>query len=304
MKCLVTGGAGFIGSHIVDKLISKKHQVVIIDNLSTGKRKNINKKAKFYKADLRSKKIDNIFKKEKPEIIFHTAAHINVRYSVTNPVYDANNNILGGLNLLETCKKYGVKKIIYSSTGGAIYGNPEYMPCDEKHPIRPICPYGASKYSFEKYLFIYKELHGLNYTILRYANVFGPRQDPKGEAGVISIFLGKLQKNQICTINGTGKQTRDFVYVEDVANANILAMDKASGQIINIGVKEETDVNTIYEKLAKIMNKDLKPKHGPKVPGEVEKIYLDNTLAKKILKWKPEVSFDNGLEKTVKYFSS
>ncbi|PIN86338.1 UDP-glucose 4-epimerase [Candidatus Woesearchaeota archaeon CG10_big_fil_rev_8_21_14_0_10_44_13] len=304
-KVLVTGGAGFIGSNIVDLLIEKGYDVVIVDNLVTGNKENISKKAKFYDVDITGQGLKDVFEKEKPDFVIHEAAQINVRKSVEDPMFDANSNVIGTINVLECCRRSGVKKILYSSSGGACYGEPEYMPCDEKHPVHPICPYGASKYAAEQYFFLYNFLYRIDYTILRYANVYGPRQDPKGEAGVISIFLDRISKGQVPVINGDGRQTRDFVYVGDVARANLLALEKSTkSRIFNIGFGKETSVNQIYSEIKKATKSGIDARHGQAIPGEVYRIYLYAGLAKKELGWKPGVVLSEGIKKTAEWFNS
>ena len=223
-KILVTGGAGFIGSHVVDLFLEKGFEVVILDDLSTGRTSNLNPGAKFYQMDIRDPKICNIFEVEKPDYISHHAAQMDVRRSVAQPLFDADVNILGSINLIECAKEFGVKRFVYISTGGAVYGEPERVPCEETDPINPICQYGASKHTVEHYLFMYNVNYGLKYTVLRYPNVFGPRQDPHGEAGVVAIFTGKMLAGEQVIINGDGEQTRDYVYVGDCARANYLAV--------------------------------------------------------------------------------
>jgi UDP-glucose 4-epimerase len=225
MKILVTGGAGFIGSHVVDAYLELGHEVVVVDNLSSGSIENLNPKAKFYKMDIRDSDIEDLFKNEKPDIVNHHAAQMDVRKSVEDPIYDADVNIIGSLNLLQNCIRYGVKKFIFASTGGAIYGEQDYFPADEEHPTRPLSPYGVAKLTVEKYLYFYKEVHGLNYVVLRYANIYGPRQNPHGEAGVVAIFTSKMLKGEQPVINGDGFQTRDYTFVGDVVRANVLALN-------------------------------------------------------------------------------
>ncbi len=301
MKVLVTGGAGFIGSHVVDLLLKKGYNVSIVDDLSTGRVENLNTKAKFFNLDICDKKLRNVFKKEKFDFVVHHAAHINVRNSVKNPMFDANSNILGSINLLECCRDFKIRKIVYASTGGAIYGEPEYLPADEKHPVKPLCPYGISKHVVEHYLELYQKLYGINFVALRYANVYGPRQDPLGEAGVVAIFTGKYLKNEIPTIFGDGKQTRDFVYVRDVAESNLLSLEKNISGIFNIGTGIETSVNDLSKKLEKITKSKVKAKHGSAVPGEVRRIALDIKLAKKVLGWRPKIKLDAGMKETVEW---
>lgn len=303
MNILLTGGAGFIGSNIADAYICAGHNVVIIDNLSSGKRENINPKAIFYQMDINDDKLDNIFAKHKFDIVNHHAAQIDVRKSVADPVFDAQTNILSGIKILTLCKKHAVKKIIYASTGGAIYGEPQYMPCDEAHPVRPMAPYGISKHCLEHYIEYFYDLFKLNYTILRYANVYGPRQDPHGEAGVVSIFIGKLLEGGQPLIFGDGEQTRDYVYVEDVVNANLKALNAGGQKTINIGTGIETSVNELYKSLIKVMNLDVKPLHKDARAGEVYKICLSNNFAKKTLDWEPKVTLPEGLKRTAVFFS-
>jgi UDP-glucose 4-epimerase len=304
-KVLVTGGAGFIGSNIVDLLIQNGFIVSVVDDLSTGQKKNLNPKARFYKKSIAASDLTGVFEKERPEYVVHEAAQINVRKSITDPAYDAGINILGSINLLECCKKYKVKKIVYASSGGAIYGEPVKLPADESHQIRPLCPYGASKYAVENYLNIYKKNFGIDYVALRYSNVYGPRQDPLGEAGVVAIFINKLMNRGQPTIFGDGKQTRDFIYVKDVARANLLAIQKNTKHTeYNIGTGQEISVNELYEKLKKIIGSDAKAVHGPEVSGEVRRIYLNIKRAEKELTWKPQISMENGLAETAKYFKT
>ena len=302
MKCLVTGGAGFIGSHLQDRLIKDGHQVVVIDNLSTGKRENLNPKAKFYKIDICSSRISQIFRKEKPEIVFHYAAQIDVRKSVESPIEDAKINILGTLNLLENCKKYKVKKFIFASTGGAIYGDAGIIPTPENYPEFPLSPYGIEKLVAEKYLNYYYKVSGLPYIALRLANVYGLRQNSQGEAGVIAIFCDKMLSKKQPIINGSGRQTRDFVFVGDVVEANILALKKNKIGIFNIGTAKETNVNTIFKKLKELTGSKCKEIYGPALLGEQKRSCLDFLKVKKELNWQPKHSLDKGLNKTVEWF--
>jgi UDP-glucose 4-epimerase len=302
MKILVTGGAGFIASQIADGYINEGHNVFILDNLSTGFEKNINPKANFIKADIRDKSLSDIFKKEKFDVINHHAAQMDVRRSVADPAFDADCNILGTINLLQNCITTGVKKIIFASTGGAVYGEQSYFPADENHPTNPLSPYGISKLSVEKYIYFYHAQYGLNYNILRYANVYGPRQNPFGEAGVVAIFVSRLLKKDQPTINGSGEQTRDYVFVEDVVTANILALNNSANSIFNIGTSIETNVNELYQKINKITGAGFSEKHGPAAPGEQMRSVITSDKIYKELKWRPEISIENGLEKTIKYF--
>lgn len=304
MKIIVTGGAGFIGSHLVDALIAKKHRVFVIDNLSTGFKKNINLKAKFHKADLTNhKKIENIIKKERPKIIFHLAAQIEVRKSVEDPVFDARNNILASINLIKLAREYKVKKIIFASTGGAIYGDTKNRPTAETEPEWPLSPYGIAKLAIDKFLFYYQKVHGLNFTSLRYANVYGPRQNPHGEAGVVAIFLNKMLKGGQPVINGNGKQTRDYVYVADVINANFLAL-KYFGKtgIYNVGTAVETDVNELFREINKHFNNKFKESHGPAKTGEQKTSCLSYAKIKKEFGWNSKVNLAKGIRKTFEWF--
>ncbi|NQU77164.1 NAD-dependent epimerase/dehydratase family protein [Candidatus Falkowbacteria bacterium] len=312
-KILITGGAGFIASHIQDAYLEKDHRVVVVDNLVTGNKKNLNSKSKFYRVDITSSEIREIIKKEKPDIINHHAAQIDVRKSVSDPVWDAKVNILGIINLLEGAKEAKVKKFIFASSGGAIYGDPEpdpsgrygaralKIPTPETSPERPISPYGVGKLTSEKYLYYYNVQYGLEYVALRYANVYGPRQNSRGEAGVVAIFLDKLLAGETPIINGDGKQTRDYVYVGDVVKANVLALRAKTG-VYNIGTGKETDVNQVAGKIVKAIGAKVKPKHGPGKPGEQKRSCIDWGLAKRILKWKPEIDVDQGIRETVAWF--
>ncbi|OJX39552.1 MAG: UDP-glucose 4-epimerase [Chloroflexi bacterium 44-23] len=303
MKILVTGGAGFIGSNVVDEYIRNDHEVVIVDSLETGRVSNINPLAKFYKMDIRDSHLEDIFAKERPTVVNHHAAQMDVRRSVKDPVYDADVNVLGALNVLELSRKYNVKRMLYSSSGGTVYGEPVYLPCDEKHPIRPICPYGATKYIFELYLDMYQGMYGLDYTVFRYPNIYGPRQDPHGEAGVVAIFTGQMLRNEPITINGDGKQERDFVFVQDIARANRIATETQVGSgVFNLGSGVATNVNEIFTELKSITNYPNAAHHGPAKLGETRTIYLTYDKAKEELGWLPEVSLEQGLRKTVEYF--
>lgn len=285
MKILITGGAGFIGSHLVDELIKQKHSVAIIDNLSEGKKENINLKARFYKINI-CNNLESIFRKENPEIIFHLAAQKNVRKSIEDPIKDARTNILGTLNILKHCKN--VKKFIFSSSGGAIYGNTKIIPTPETETPNPLSPYGVSKLAIEKYL---KALN-MPYISLRYSNVYGPRQDPFGEAGVVAIFINKIKNNQTPIIFGSGEQTRDYIYVSDVVSANIKALEKNIFGEFNIGTSRETSVN----QLLKLIDPKAKPKYKPAIAGEVQTSCLDITKAKKILDWEPKIKLEDGIK--------
>lgn len=302
MKALVTGAAGFIASHVVDLYLKNGYEVVIVDDLSTGRRSNLNPAATFYEMDIRDPKLAEVFEKERPDFVNHHAAQMDVRRSVVDPLFDASVNVLGSINVIECAKKYGVKRIVYISTGGAVYGEPEYLPCDEAHPINPICQYGASKHTVEHYLYMYQINYGLNYTVIRYPNVYGPRQDPHGEAGVVAIFTGQMLKDQQVVINGDGEQVRDFAYVGDCARANLLALTANRNGIFNVGVNKGTSVNEIYQTLKAITGYKRDVVHGPAKVGETRKIYLNATKAQRELGWTPVVSLEEGLRQTVEYF--
>jgi UDP-glucose 4-epimerase len=302
MKVMVTGGAGFIGSHVVDLLIEAGHAVVVVDDLSSGRLSNLNPKAKFYQMDIRSPEMRAIFEAERPEVVDHHAAQMDVRRSVADPIFDADVNILGSIKLAQLAMEFGVRKFIHISSGGAVYGEPVYLPCDEDHPVRPLCPYGASKYTFELYLYMFKELYGMDYTVIRYPNVFGPRQDPFGEAGVVAIFIGQMLAGKQVTVNGSGEQVRDFVYVADCARANLLALEKGSGQTYNLGAGIGTTINEIFSGLKGITNYPLDARHGPPKAGETFRIFLTAARAQIDLGWQPTVNLQEGLERTVAYF--
>ncbi|MBI5451872.1 NAD-dependent epimerase/dehydratase family protein [Candidatus Gottesmanbacteria bacterium] len=306
MKILVTGGAGFIASHIVDAYINLGHDVVIVDNLSSGRREFINKKAKFYQADIRDRdKIKDIFTKERPEVLNHHAAQISVRESVLDPINDAEINILGLLNLLEAGRKNGVKKIIFASSGGVVYGEAKQIPTHEDYnPLQPLSPYGVSKLASEYYLNFYYTTYGIQYFALRYSNVYGPRQNPHGEAGVVAIFSLKLLNGEIPIINGDGKQTRDYVYVGDVVEANKIALTSSEGGVFNIGTGIETNVLEIYQNIKEITGSSVSAKHGPAKSGEQKRSCLDSRLAAEKLDWKAKINLDEGLKKTIEYFKS
>ncbi len=302
MKVLVTGGAGFIGSHVVDLLIEAGHQAVVLDDLSTGRESNLNPKAAFYKLDIRSPQVEDVFAKERPEVISHHAAQMDVRRSMADPIFDADVNILGSIKLGQLAMKYGTRKFIHISSGGAAYGEPVYLPCDEEHPVRPLCPYGASKFTFEMYLYLFKHNYGLDFSVLRYPNVYGPRQDPHGEAGVVAIFAGQMLNGQPVTINGTGEQVRDFVYVTDCAQGNLDLLEKGSGRVYNLGYGIGTDINEIFTHLKAITGYPQLARYGPAKAGETFRIYLDATRAADELGWQPTIPLEEGLRRTVEYF--
>ena len=303
MKVLVTGGAGFIGSHVVDIFIENGYDVSVVDNLSTGHRKNVNPKAIFYEVDLAdSEALAEVFEKEKPDYVLHIGGQVNVRKSVNDPVGDLKTNILGTLNIVECCRRFAVKKMVYASSSGVVYGEPKKIPVSENDPLNPICPYGASKLSAEFYIKVYAFLYNLDYVILRYSNVYGPRQDPDGEAGVMCIFADKMLKGKEVVIFGDGTQTRDFVYVWDVARANLMAVEKeSSSKIFNLGTGTQITINKVYEELSRIIKKPHKKRNDPPIQGEIKNIYSDISLIKKELGWKPEMGLAEGLAKTVEF---
>lgn len=301
---LITGGAGFIGSNLADELLQKGYNIVVIDNLSTGKKENLDKKIKFYKTDICDKNIAKIFAKEKPEIVFHLAAQINVRDSVKNPIADAKTNILGSLNILENCKNFGVKKIIFSSSGGTIYGDAKIIPTPEDSPEIPESPYGAAKLSVEKYLNYYSKFFNLDFVVLRLANVYGPRQNPKGEAGVVAIFVDKMLSGKEVVINGSGLQTRDYVYIKDVVSAFILAMEKNETGIFNVGTAIETDVNFIFSEIRKLTGSNCNKNHGQENIGELQRSCLDFLKIKESFGWQVKYDFKTGLAETVSWFKN
>jgi UDP-glucose 4-epimerase len=302
MKIMVTGGAGFIGSNVADRLIAEGHQVVIVDDLSTGFMENVPPRATFYRLDIRDPDLTEVFEKEKPDLVNHHAAQIDVRKSMTDPMFDAQVNVLGSLNLIQQCGKHEVRKMIYASTGGAIYGEPEYRPADENHPIQPLCPYGVTKHTVEHYLYLYHLNFSLNYTVLRYPNVYGPRQDPRGEAGVVAIFTEALFQGKQPTIYGDGNHTRDYLFVGDVVEANLLAMKGGDGQVMNLGWGQEISVNQIFAALKRHLDLEIDPVYAQERLGEIHHICLDSTKAQKELGWKPLVDLDQGIERTVEYY--
>ena len=288
---------------MVDTFIANGHEVVVVDDLSTGRRSNLNPAATFYQIDIRSDDLSAVFEKEKPQVVDHHAAQMDVRRSVVDPLFDADVNVLGSIKLIELSREHGVERFIYISTGGAVYGEPEYLPCDEAHPINPICPYGASKHTVEHYLYMYHELYGLDYVVLRYPNVYGPRQDPHGEAGVVAIFTGLMLKGDQVVINGDGDQERDFVFVGDCARANLLALTtQNSNTIFNLGEGKPTTVNDVYRELKDITDYHLSAVHGPAKVGETRRIYLEAKKAAQELDWQPSVGLGEGLTATVEYF--
>jgi UDP-glucose 4-epimerase len=302
VKVLVTGGAGFIASHLSDRLISEGHDVVVVDDLSKGKIENIPPQAKFYEVDIRDKTLGDVFDSEQPEVVFHHAAHADVTQSVRDPEHDASVNILGSLNLLECCRTRRVRKFVYASTGGALYGEPCYVPADEDHPIDPVSPYGVSKHAVEQYLFVYRENHSLDYTVLRYPNVYGPRQDPYGEAGVVAIFSVQLLGGRQPVIFGDGSKTRDYCYVADIVEANMLALNSPPGGIYNLGRGIEVSDLEVFETVREAAGSKAAPMHAAVRPGEVEHIALNASKAERELGWKWKVDLIEGIAAAVEFY--
>ena len=305
MRILVTGGAGFIGSHVAESLLNLGHQVVVLDDLSTGREENIPDGAKFVNGDITDRQlVSKLIGDTRFDVVNHHAAQMDIRSSVEDPSFDARVNILGTLNLLQSSIKTGVKKFMFASTGGAVYGEQEKFPAAEDHPTRPVSPYGISKLACEKYLFYYQVQYGLQTVIMRYANIYGPRQNPFGEAGVVAIFSNKLARGEQVTINGDGLQTRDYVYVGDVLAANFLALDSVGSITFNVGTGIETDVVTLYRHLAEAAGTDLPAHHGPPKPGEQRRSVISPQYAHESLGWQPRVSLSEGLAITFRSFAS
>ncbi len=303
MKIIVTGGAGFIGSHVVDAYAATGHQVIVVDNLSTGTRALVNPAARLVEMDINDPELAELFRAERPDVVNHHAANASVSLSVRQPVFDATQNILGTINLLEAARQANVGKFIYISSGGAMYGNPEYVPMDEDHPSNPVSPYALSKHTGERYVRTYGIEHGLRWTSLRYANVYGPRQDPLGEAGVVSIFCQNLLDGTAPEIHWDGEQTRDFVYIGDCARANLLVLEAGDGQAYNVGTGVGTSINRLFRTLLEVAGQDLTPRRGPRRPGDARHSYLDFSRIERDLGWQAEVSLRDGLSKTWRHFT-
>lgn len=299
MKVLVTGGAGFIGSHLVDRLVANGHAVAVVDNLSTGRMENLNSAAKFYNLDIRSNDLQTVFDTERPDMVSHHAAQIDVRQSLVDPCFDTQVNVAGMVNVLECCRKNDVCKVVFASSGGAIYGEPENLPVDEDHPVKPEAPYGLAKSVGEQYLNLYQRLFGISCISLRYGNVYGPRQDPSGEAGVVAIFIGRLLKGEQPVIYGDGEQTRDYVYVGDIVEANIAALETSVSGAYNIGTGVGTSVNDLYEVITGTFNIDKFPDYQPARHGEINHIVLGSAKAKKALGWSPVTDLADGIYRTI-----
>lgn len=302
MRILVTGGAGFIGSHVVDAYIAAGHAVVVVDDLSTGKRENLHPQARFVRAAIQDPDVRRLLVEEKIEVVNHHAAQMDVRRSVADPLFDARVNILGLLNVLEGARQAGVSKLIFASSGGTVYGEQQVFPADESHPTRPISPYGVSKLSGEQYLSFYHAAYGLAYVALRYANIYGPRQDPHGEAGVVAIFSQRLLAGEQPVIHGDGEQTRDYVFVRDVARANVAALGVDYTGALNIGTGRETSVNTLFRQLRRLTGAGAAEQHGPAQAGEQRRSVLAGDRAAQVLGWRPQVAVVDGLERTVAFF--
>ena len=304
MRILVTGGAGFIGSHIAEAFVREGHEVSIVDDLSSGREEQVPQGARFYRLDIRSPELRAVFATEKPEVLCHHAAQMDVRRSVADPGYDASVNILGLLNLMELGRQYGLRRVLFASTGGAIYGEQEVFPCPETHPTEPVSPYGVAKLASERYLHFYSVQYGISWVGLRYANVYGPRQNPHGEAGVVAIFTEKLLRGEQPVIHGDGLQTRDYVYVGDLVRANLLALESDYCGPLNLGTGKETDVNTLFHLLCELTGVTLPERHGLAKPGEQRRSCIDSGLAERVLGWRPEVELSEGLRRTVEFFRS
>lgn len=301
MRVLITGGAGFIGSHVTDLLIDEGYDVTIIDNLSNGKMANVNPKAKLYNIDIRDEKVLDIFKAEKPDVLIHHAAQIKVQSSISNPMLDASVNIIGTLNLLEASRKSGVKKVIYPASA-AIFGEPQYLPIDENHPLKMISGYGVTKHTIEHYLSIYKHLYDIDYVVLRYSNVYGPRQDSSGEGGVVAIFAQKILRDERPHIFGNGEQVRDFVYVKDVARANLMAINTDKIGIYNVCTNQKVTINELLDKLNNIAHKKTSPIYLNEREGDVKISYMTFNRILNEIGWKPLYNIFDGLEETIDFY--
>lgn len=302
MKIVVTGGAGFIASHIVDAYVAGGHEVHVVDDFSTGQRGNLNPRAELHEIDIADPDAVQLLERVKPAVLSHHAAQMDVRHSVADPAFDARVNIIGFINLLEGCKRAGVSRVVFASSGGAVYGEQDVFPAAEDHPTRPASPYGVSKRAGELYLSYYRQAFGLPYIALRYANVYGPRQSAKGEAGVVAIFLSLLLTGKTPVINGDGRQTRDYVYVGDVVNANVAALEGSFVGAVNIGTGVETDVLEIFQHLRQAVGSRVEAVHGPAKTGEQRRSCLDARLAGQVLGWRPQVGLPDGLRRTAEYY--
>lgn len=303
MKVIVTGGAGFIGSHLAEALIKEGRKVTVIDNLTTGFADNVPEEAEFYKMDIRQPEIIDFIGSQSFEAIFHLAAQVDVRISVAQPLTDMQVNIAGSLALLECCRRYNIKHFIFASSGGTVYGEQQYFPADEKHPLNPVSPYGIAKLAVEKYSYYYNLDFNINTTMLRLGNVYGPRQNPFGEAGVVAIFCRHLLDGKQPIINGDGLQTRDYVYIDDVVNAFVRSLHNKGFNAFNIGTGKETDVVTLFDQLNAMAGNRFKRTHRKAAPGEQLRSCIDPALAGERLGWKPKVKIEDGLKQTFEYFN-
>ncbi len=304
MKILVTGGAGFIGSHVVDRCIAAGHDVIVVDNLATGSRERVHPDAKLVVIDVRDPELASVFRAERPSVVIHHAAQAEVRRSVEDPRFDADVNVLGGVNIFECCRRFAVARVIYASSGGAAYGDTEVLPTPEDHPTRPTSPYGVSKLTAEHYLACWSQLYGIRGLAFRYANVYGPRQSPAGEAGVVAIFAHRLLAGEPVVVNGDGLQTRDYVYVGDIANANLAALERPETTgVVNLGTGIETSVVALFERLRTVIGVDAEAQFGPPKLGEQRRSVLDITRAHQLLDWTPRAPLDEGLRLTVDHLS-
>ena len=304
MKILVTGGAGFIGSHVSDALVAGGHEVHVFDDLSGGFETQIPGDATLHKMDIRHEDVELLWKEEGFEVMFHLAAQMDVRCSVADPRYDADVNVGGLLNLMEAGRKHGLKKVVFSSTGGAIYGEPDTIPQTEEHALQPLSPYGITKLCSEKYLFFYESTYGIEYVALRYGNVYGPRQNPHGEAGVVAIFCERMLDGRQPVVNGDGKQTRDYVHVKDVVAANLSALGHQGSGVFNVGTSIETDVVTLFEHLRDELAPAMPTEHGPGKPGEQRRSVLSYAYTQEVLGWAPTIDVRTGLQETARWFKA
>jgi UDP-glucose 4-epimerase len=302
MRILVTGGAGFIGSNVADAFLERGHEVFVIDDLSTGTRENLPKQARFLEASIAAGECRTAFESFRPDVLCHHAAQIDVRRSVADPAFDAEINVVGSVRLLELCREFGTRRILFASTGGALYGEQDFFPATEGHPTRPISPYGVAKLSVEQYLHYYSVEHGFRAACLRYANVYGPRQNPHGEAGVVAIFASRLLRGEAPTINGDGVQTRDYVFVGDVVRANVLALEKDLSGHYNVGTGVETTVNMLYEAIRGAAGVGIEAKRGPGKPGEQQRSCLDASALERATGFRPKTPLEDGIKATVEYF--
>lgn len=304
MKVLVTGGAGFIGSWLVDRLVAEGHDAAVVDNLRSGCARQVHEKAALYRLDIRDRRaLDDVLARERPQIVSHHAGQVSVRRSVASPADDASVNVVGFLNLLEASRCHGVERIVFASSGGTIYGEQDTFPADETHPLRPVSPYGVAKMACEHYLRCFHAMYGLPFIALRYGNVYGPRQSPRGESGMIALFADRLLRGKSIHIHGDGRQTRDFVYVDDVVEANMLAMRATGPEVFNVGTGLETAINDVFEHLKRLVCSSASPEYGPAKPGEQRRSVLNVDRLARRLDWQPRTALADGLARTVAYFA-